>query len=159
MPISIITSDSWNDIVTIQTEVYGNQFHEDVEALKSKWSVSPDTCLIYKSENRIDAYLLAHAWNSELPPKLFQALTPDVKGDILFLHDLAVSNRVKGMGVGGILVNQLLEIARTKQYSKVMLVSVQNSITFWSKSGFRLVAGKAISHTYGDDSRLMEFYI
>jgi predicted N-acetyltransferase YhbS len=103
--------------------------------------------------------LLAHAWNSELPPKLFQSLTPDVKGDILFLHDLAVSSRVKGMGVGSILVNQLLAIARTEQYAKIILVSVQNSITFWSKSGFSVVAGKAISHTYGDDSRLMEFYI
>lgn len=159
MPISIITPDLWQEILAIQTEVYGNGFHEDIEVLKSKWLVSPETCLVYQSENRIDAYLLAHAWNSELPPKLFQTLTPDAKGDILFLHDLAVSSRAKGLGVGGLLVSQLLTIARTKKYTKVILVSVQSSVAFWSKMGFDLVEGEIIINSYGDDARVMVFIL
>lgn len=159
MSISIITPDLWQEIVAIQTEVYGSGFHEDLDVLKSKWLVSPETCLVYKSENRIDAYLLAHAWNSELPPKLFQALTPDVKGNILFLHDLAVSSRAKSLGVGSLLVSQLLTIARTNKYTKVILVSVQSSVAFWLKMNFELMEDQPINNSYGNDARVMMFIL
>lgn len=156
MTISSITEESWKEIADIQQEVYGSRFHEDLQVLKSKWIVSPETCLIYKSDVSVDAYLLAHAWNCDIPPKLFQPLPTDTKGDILFLHDLAVSNRVRGKRVGVLLINHLMGVARVCGYKRVLLVSVQDSVLFWMKSGFNLVARTSVSSEYGEGAKLMQ---
>ena len=60
-------------------------------------------------ENKILGYLLAHPWNSDETPKLFEKFPNKSVGDTLYLHDLAVSSNSRGLGVGRQLLNNLLK--------------------------------------------------
>jgi ribosomal protein S18 acetylase RimI-like enzyme len=155
MSIFKITSDMWDEIHQLQAEVYADMLLEELDVLKDKWKQSPDCCFVYKTADRTDAYLLSHSWNNDSPPKLFQKLPGNSHGDILFLHDLAVSNRVQGKGVGRVMVKNLISIARERQFRKIILVSVQGSVSFWSKLGFEVVECQTVCSGYGSDAKLM----
>jgi len=156
MFITEISEDSWSGIFSIQEEAYTSVPPEELHVLKSKWIASPETCFTFQSENQeIQGYLLAHEWSSNEPPKLFEELPKDSFGTILFLHDLAVSNNARGVGVGKQLAMKLLNCAQTKQFEKVLLVAVQNSDGFWSSLGFSEIVNVPICKSYGCNAKLM----
>jgi ribosomal protein S18 acetylase RimI-like enzyme len=164
MMITEISKASWGEILHIQEEAYTGVPPEEVDVLKSKWEISPESCFVFRADDgNILAYLLAHSWNSLEPPKLFDKTPADSMGDILYLHDLAVSNRARGMGIGKQLAKKLIESAKEKQldkqckakYKKILLVAVQDSSRFWSGLGFCEVLQVPVCSSYGDDAKLM----
>lgn len=153
--ITAIDEDSWQHIVRIQAEVYVDIEPESVETLRSKWHNSPQCCFLSTTEQGVCAYLLAHAWHSNSPPKLYVPAPVAPLGDVLFIHDLAVSNRAAGMGVGKQMVKHLLENAKARGFRGALLVAVQNSVPFWQKFGFAQVSVPAASASYGADAQVM----
>lgn len=155
MQIVSLSDSSWEAVYQIQKEAYKDLLHEDIDVLKSKWLIAPQMCLMCQSESGdILAYLLAHPWNQTTPPKLNQDTSLAIRGNILFIHDLAVSSKAKGMGVGKKMVNELLARARLLGLKRAMLVSVQNSVAFWSRFGFEEQESD-IPVEYGQGARLM----
>ncbi|MBL4800073.1 MAG: GNAT family N-acetyltransferase [Oleispira sp.] len=160
MTITKISETSWDAILHIQEEAYTGVAPEDVDVLKGKWEISPESCFVYTVVNEpVLAYLLAHSWNSLEPPKLFEQVPENSVGDILYLHDLAVSNRARGMGVGKQLAKKLIEVAKVHQYSKVLLVAIQDSSRFWASLGFREISSVPVCSSYGDDAKLMSLEV
>jgi len=158
MSIVVISENSWQGILQVQEEAYTDIPLEEVDVLKSKWKASPETCFVYQdSENKILGYLLAHPWNSDKPPKLFETLPDSSAGDTLYLHDLAVSSNARGLGVGRKLSNKLLEVAKLKKFSRVLLVAVQGAADYWCNFGFREVHNVSVSQRYGANAKLMKF--
>ncbi len=153
--ITAIDEDSWPQIMRIQAEVYVDIEPEPVETLRSKWVNSPQCCLLCLNERGVCAYLLAHAWHSDSPPKLYEPAPASPLGDVLFIHDLAVSNRAAGIGVGKHMVKHLLEDAQARGFRSALLVAVQNSVPFWQKLGFELDPARTASTSYGADARVM----
>lgn len=155
MSISLIYENSWDDIVKIQQESYTEIAPEDVKVLKSKWYSSPQTCAVYSdSQGKVLAYLLAHPWASDVPPKLNeQILVTD--STTLFIHDLALAPEGRGKNIGKELVQNLIDNAKTQNYVKIFLVAVQNSAGFWAKFGFLNMASEDICSSYGENSQLM----
>ena len=76
-------------------------------------------------------------------------------GDVLFIHDLAVSNRAAGMGVGKQMVKHLRDNAETGGFRSALLVAVQNSVPFWQKFGFAQVSVPTANARYGADAQVM----
>jgi len=103
----------------------------------------------------VRAYLLAHAWDSEVPPKLFQPLPNTTHGQYLFLHDLSVTKQLSGSGVGTKMVNHLLDVAKAEGFEEIHLVAIQNSVPFWSKMGFQVVANQKACSSYGGNATVM----
>jgi len=156
MFISKISDNSWHGILKVQEEAYTGIPPEELNVLKSKWKASPETCFVFKSINEeIIGYLLSHSWNSNVPPKLFEELPTKTTGDILYLHDLAVSNTARGLGVGKQLSNKLLEIAKLHKFKRVLLVAVQESGSYWFNLGFREIHNVPICPSYGTSAKLM----
>ncbi len=155
MSIRLITENSWVDILKIQNEAYVEIPPEDVDILKSKWFSSPKTCSVYLEHNNIiSAYLLAHPWKSEMPPKLNEVST--VTGSVnLYLHDLALAHEAKGKGIAKKLVENLIDTAKTQGFKKILLVAVQNSSGFWDKFGFLHMPNAKICSSYGHSAKLM----
>ena len=164
--IQAITQTMWPEILKIQAEAYSDIEPESLEVLQSKWRQSPDCCFVYLEEKEqegqngqegknILGYLLAHAWHSETPPKLYQTLPEDSHGSILFLHDLALSKRAAGRGVGSQIVKHLLATGTKSGFQNALLVSVQDSVLFWQKHGFVEVANQQASESYGEDAKVM----
>ncbi|WP_151703607.1 GNAT family N-acetyltransferase [Nitrincola alkalilacustris] len=156
MSIKEIEASDWKGILHVQAEVYSDVEPEQEAVLRHKWEHSPDSCFVYEKNNTISAYLLAHTWGGEAPPKLHALLPAKLQGQTLFLHDLAVSARLSGSGVGSAMVNHLVQIAAANGYEKIMLVAVQNSAPFWNKMGFSEMLGIQACPSYGIGSRVMQ---
>jgi len=151
-----ISEKSWDGILKIQEEAYTELPPEDVSILKSKWLASPDTCSIYSSnENKILAYLLSHPWGSDSPPKLNEEAPVNNETSNLYLHDLALSNEARGRGIARALVENLINNAKTQGFTKILLVAVQGSSSFWAKYGFMVIVNAAICPSYGKEAQLM----
>jgi ribosomal protein S18 acetylase RimI-like enzyme len=156
MSIKSIDETMWAGILRVQAEVYFQVEPESLDILQGKWHHSPDCCFVYQQGQDVLAYLLAHAWHSELPPKLYQPLANESKGAILFLHDLAVSKQLSGQGIGSQLVNHLLNAISTMGFEQIRLVAIQESLPFWRKMGFSEVAKQIPCSSYGKDASLMQ---
>ena len=160
-PIQAINQKNWPEILTIQAEVYSEIEPESLEVLRSKWQQSPDCCFVYLEKQdeqegqNILGYLLAHAWNSETAPKLYQTLPEGSRGSTLFLHDLAISKYAAGRGIGTQMVKHLLDTATTSGFEKALLVSVQDSVSFWQKHGFVEMTDQQANESYGEDAKVM----
>jgi len=156
MSIVQISEESWAEILRIQEETYIELPPEDANILKSKWLSSPDTCSVYTSkENKILAYLLSHPWGSDKPPKLNEEVTLNNETTNLYLHDLALSNGARGKGIAKALVENLISNAKTQGFTKILLVAVQGSSSFWAKYGFMVIDNIAICPSYGNTAKLM----
>lgn len=57
--------------------------------------------------------------------------------DLVEIRSLGILNDYKGQGIGGGLVNRLVEEARTQQISKVMALTYE--VAFFEKNGFSVV--------------------
>lgn len=160
MSIVEISEKSWQGILQVQMEAYTGVPSEEVDVLKSKWKASPETCFVFQSSrNQVLGYLLAHPWNSDEPPKLFEKLPRKSAGDTLYLHDLAVRTNARKSGIGLQLSSKLIEVAKVRQYNRVLLVAVQESGGYWSKFGFREVHNVSICPSYGKNAKLMAFNV
>lgn len=156
MYISSIPEDSWTSILKIQDEAYPELLSEDVNTLKSKWLASPDTCAVYlNDDNKILAYLLAHPWASEVPPKLHEK-TPVINASTLYLHDLALTSHARGKGIAKRLITNLIVNAQVQGFSKILLVAVQGADKFWATFGFSVISDALLCTSYGDSAKLMK---
>ena len=163
LSIDPIDDTLWAGIQHVQAEVYHQIEPESTDTLRSKWLASPGCCFAararqghHQTHGPVLAYLLAHAWDSETPPKLYQPIAPGAgKGRYLFLHDLAVSKRAAGLGLGRQMVERLLAVARKQDFAQIRLVAVQGSVPFWRKMGFAPVPGQQASASYGRDATVM----
>ncbi len=155
MSISLITENSWDDIVKIQEEAYTDVAPEDVNTLRNKWHSSPQTCAVYSDhKGKVLAYLLSHPWASEIPPKLNEKISVTCSST-LFIHDLALALEGRGKNIGKELVQNLIENAKAQSFVKILLVAVQNSTGFWAKFGFINMRNVKICSSYGKNSQLM----
>ncbi len=155
MAIQPIEEADWDAIVQLQSEVYHQIEPESRQTLRSKWLNSPHCCFVFRLRGEVQAYLLAHAWPQDNPPKLYQDLAAQGTGRNLFLHDLAVSPVLSGKGVGKRMVCYLLERASRADFRQVLLVAVQDSVPFWSGLGFSVCAKQQASPEYGVSARVM----
>ena len=154
MSIQGIVASMWPDILQLQNNVYLSVEPESLEVLQSKWLRSPETCFVFQENSQIMGYLLAHSWNTEIPPKLFKLLPSNSEGSILFLHDLAIRKGASGKGIGKKLIAQLFKTACLQGYEQILLVSVQNSAHFWQRQGFTPLNQK-VDECYGEEAQLM----
>lgn len=88
-------------------------------------------------------------------PKLNQSLPPDSGEDVLFLHDLAISRKLARRGVGRQFAQAMLDSVIAHGKRKALLVSIQASMGFWSKPGFRALTGSPGASYENRAARLM----
>lgn len=151
MSIKSIVEAAWPEILKVQVEAYSMVDLESLEVLKSKWLRSLESCFLYRDGESVVGYLLAHSWNSERPPKLFQKLPAGTEGPILFIHDLAISKLALGKGLGSRMIEHLLQIAQSSGYKQIRLVSVQGQLCF----GVSWVTDQDVCSSYGEGAQLM----
>ncbi|HUD53513.1 GNAT family N-acetyltransferase, partial [Parvibaculum sp.] len=88
---------------------------------------------------------------------LIGALPADA--DCLFLHDIALTEASRGLGLGRSLLDRLKTAARDAGLTRIALVSVNNSLGYWQAQGFRVfeadVALTAKLASYGEDAAYM----
>lgn len=127
------------NVVGIQAECYVPHMNESAAVIALRLAAAPATNWVAELAGEVVAYLAAY-------PSLLGKVTPlggcfevPVTPDCLYLHDLAVSSRARGSGVGSALVRHARAVAVSTGLPHSALVSVQDSRQYWERQGYRVM--------------------
>lgn len=123
-------------VLNVQHECYELLTLEDEATIRARLNTSPDSAWVAEDDDGLCAYLVTYrsmvgkvtplGGHFDLPPK----------PECLYLHDLAISDRSKGSGMGSALVRFALAQALKEGLRYSSLVSVQGSSEFWKRLGY-----------------------
>ncbi|CAG36223.1 GNAT family N-acetyltransferase [Desulfotalea psychrophila] len=134
-----IEDADWPYIEKIEEEVYVPSLGEELVVLQSKYLASPATCLVAVEESEeLAGYCLAYPLDACTVPALNSQtkLGGSVERGNIFIHDLAISAKYQGRGLGAELFAKLCRLIREQGFSSITLVAVQEGPKFWHKLGF-----------------------
>ncbi len=123
-------------VMSIQEECYSAEVLESEAVICNRLAASPQLAWVAEDDEGVCAYLFAYRSRVGKVTPLDGEFQPHAEADCLYLHDLAVSRRVSGRGIGPALVRKNLEQAHSQQLRYSALVSVQESEAFWSRLGY-----------------------
>jgi GNAT superfamily N-acetyltransferase len=145
--------------LALQAQAYPPFLVEDEAAFLSRIALPASYCLGARQGNRLLGYLLAHGWSHGSPPPLGSVLADDGPGEVLFIHDLAVSPEQRGLKVGQRLVARAAELAVRDGLRRAELIAVEGAAEYWRTLGFaeETVSGELGEKlaTYGSRARWM----
>jgi GNAT superfamily N-acetyltransferase len=141
-------------------EIVHPDFPEDIAVMENRLALFPSGCFIAEAGGIALGYAISHPSVIGRPAALNHVLPAlDTAADCLFLHDIALSQASRGLGLGRSLVPQLKAVARHSGFARLGLVSVNNSRAFWTAQGFAVFAGDNLLATklasYEADARYM----
>ena len=123
-------------VVRIQREAYGDDYQESAEVLGHKLRLAPEACWFAEYEGVGLGYVFAHPWAAGVPRLHAPIAHIPSNADQGFLHDLAVSPRARGAGVGGRLFERVRMWSRGAGHSALGLVALADAVAYWSALGF-----------------------
>lgn len=147
-------------VLQIQSESFDNATQESQQSFQAKLTASPATCFVALDDQLVVGYLVALIADSRYPP----ALDDDIyevppQPDCLYLHDLSVSRRARGLGVADALIDEFLLTLTQLRLPQACLTAVNNSCDFWARRGFQIVppSGRINDRlaTYGHGAQYM----
>lgn len=123
-------------VLHVQSECYQAATIENEATVRARLDIAPNSAWVAENSAGVCAYLVGY-------PSILGKVTrlgglfdiPDVP-DCLYLHDLAVSRRANGWGLGPALVRLAWERALERGLQFSSLVSVQGSRLFWERLGY-----------------------
>lgn len=127
-------------ILEIQSKCFRQGYHESRDSLFSKIKSSSDTCITAVVGNEIAGYFFSVPTDFYEPP-VFNSTQHILNStpDCLYLHDLSVDPKFRGMGIGSLLLERLHEKAKEKSLNKLSLIAIDGLVPYWSKNGFSVV--------------------
>ncbi|MFJ2829833.1 GNAT family N-acetyltransferase [Streptomyces sp. NPDC087263] len=138
-----ITDADWDGIVAMESRAYtGLGLSEGRAALRSRAVVSPSTCFVLDVGFGPAGYLLAMPYPAFRYPDLEraeEAVVPPRPGPAsgnLHLHDIVITEELRGRGLAQRLLHHLALTARRRGDERISLIAVGHSDSFWSARGF-----------------------
>lgn len=123
-------------VYRLQVAAYAPPMVEAEALIGARLAAFPDYAWVAEDADGMAAYLVGY-------PSRLGCLTPLGGGfsaprttDCLYLHDLAVSARARGGGVGSRLLHAAWQAAAQASLSHSALVSVQGTRTYWERFGY-----------------------
>ncbi|MER7838639.1 GNAT family N-acetyltransferase [Streptomyces sp. NPDC096040] len=140
-----ITDADWDAIVAMESRAYtALGLSEGRAALRSRADAAPDTCFVLDADSVPAGYLLALPYPPFGYPDLERtevAVLPSPSARNLHLHDIVVTERLRGRGLGQRLLNHLTLTACSRGFERISLIAVGRSEPFWSARGFTAYPG------------------
>ncbi|HJV73039.1 MAG TPA: GNAT family N-acetyltransferase [Noviherbaspirillum sp.] len=135
--LRLMTENDIAFVLAIQCECYVAEAIESETTIRTRLSIAPSCAWIAEDADGACAYLVGYPSELGKVTPLGSSFSIPPSPTSLYLHDLAVSRRVAGQGVGSMLVRFALDSAQRMGLHHSSLVSVQNSVTFWRALGYR----------------------
>ena len=140
-------------------EVVHPDFPEDIAVMENRQALFPQGCFVAQGEDKLLGYAISHPSVISEPAPLDTIIKLPENADCLFLHDIALSEDARGLGLGRQIVPLLTKAAKCSGFDRLGLVSVNNSLGFWQSQGFTVLTPddklKAKLKTYGEDAAYM----
>ncbi len=148
-------------VAALQDAVYLPLYREPAEILGSRLEVAPTCCWgAFGDEGGLMAYILSHPWPAATPPAIGTRLRPPPPGDNWFVHDLAIAEPARGLGLGRLLLRRGADSALALGLVRGDLIAVQGAGGFWARMGYAdppdlspALSDKVAA--YGPDARYM----
>ncbi|MQY51955.1 GNAT family N-acetyltransferase [Rhodocyclus gracilis] len=134
-------------VLDIQSQCYPPEMNEPEALYRERLTASAGWTWVAVNEMGVCAYLFGYRSPLGKITPLGAPFAPQHDAYNLYLHDLAVSPRVAGLGVAGALVRHALACAMAAGLSHSSLVSVQGSREFWQRQGYTVVSALAATQT------------
>jgi GNAT superfamily N-acetyltransferase len=135
-----IADADWDAIEALESRAYaGLGLSEGRAALRSRADASPSTCFVLDVGSRPAGYLLALPYPAFQYPDLErteETVEPSPCLRNLHLHDLVITESLRGRGLARHLLHHLTRTARAHGHEQISLIAVGGSETFWSARGF-----------------------
>lgn len=135
----LMTQDDVMSVLDVQAHCYAVAMQEDETTLRTRLATAPQSAWVAVDAAGVCAYLVAYPSSLGKITPLGACFDLTWAPDSLYLHDLAVSARAKGKGLGPALVRLAWSVGRDLGLGKSTLVSVQQSQGFWRRLGYEPV--------------------
>ena len=126
-------------VLDIQRDCYGEGYIEDSRTFAGMIAVYPQGCLGVSVGGTPAAYVFFHPYRNNVVKPLDLSLVLNGTEDCMYLHDIAVHHRYRGMGHARMLMERVDHETRRGGFDVQCLVAVQNSQDFWRQYGFEIV--------------------
>lgn len=134
-------------------------YPEDPEVFAERLVLYPDGCLVLMREGKAVGYIVSHPWTYAQPPALNSLLGAlPIPPTTYYIHDIALLPEARGTGGANAVVARLIAQAGALGVGTISLVAVNDSVAFWMRHGFRVVADAALDkklRSYDADARFM----
>jgi GNAT superfamily N-acetyltransferase len=134
-----ITAEKIDLVLGIQRDSYRIEYHESEDTLKKIINVYPKGCLAIYVQGLIGGYVFFHPYHADKIKPLNFNLVLDGTEDCMYIHDMAVYSKYRGLGLTRIMMDEVDYETRNTGFVLQCLVAVQESEDFWRKFGFRIV--------------------
>jgi len=124
-------------VLEIQRDCYGDGYIEGSRTFAGMIAVYPQGCLAVSVGGTFAAYVFFHPYRDNAVKPLDVSLALNGAEDCMYLHDIAVHHRYRGMGLTRMLMERVDHETRRGGFEVQCLVAVQNSQDFWGKYGFK----------------------
>jgi GNAT superfamily N-acetyltransferase len=151
--VRTLKQDDVAAVVETQRVCYRPELNESAESYLIKLAIFPDGCLGAFEGSQMAGYLFGHPWlfGTKVPLDCRMYELP-ANPDCMYFHDLAVVPAWRATATGRLLVERLVDVARSHGLSKFALISVQNSEGYWARwgfnAGYELEYGVGVPATY-----------
>lgn len=136
-------------------------YPEEDAVFEERLALFPEGCRIALLGGAVAGYAIAHPGLLFHPPALDTLLGAlPVAADCLYLHDVALLPRARGLGFGDALVADLGALATRTALPALALVAVGGTVPYWRRQGFEVAhdggAGLAAKlASYGGEAAYM----
>ena len=137
--INRITLEDIPFVLEIQRDCYGEEYIEGSRTFTRMITVYPQGCLGVSVGGILVAYVFFHPYHEDVVKPLDLSLVLNGTEDCMYLHDIAVHHRYRGMSYTRMLMERVDDETRRGGFEVQCLVAVQNSQVFWRKHGFKMV--------------------
>ncbi|MFD9812096.1 GNAT family N-acetyltransferase [Streptomyces sp. NPDC059080] len=132
-----LADGDWDALTALEAATYAPLgLSEGRAALQSRARVSPATCFVAESGERLAGYLLALPYPPHAHPRLTRAEQRPFVSRNLHLHDLAIAPPQRRRGLARLLLHHLTATATAHGYEQISLIAVGGSHPFWTARGF-----------------------
>lgn len=126
-------------VLEIQRDCYGEEYIEDSVTFARMIAVYPQGCLGVSVGGNLAGYVFFHPFHENVVKPLDHPLALDGTEDCMYLHDIAVHPRYRGMAFTRALLERFDLETGNEGFNVQCLVSVQGSQEFWRNHGFEVV--------------------
>jgi len=145
------------------SEVVHPDFPEDIAVMENRQTLFPQGCFVAQGTDNLLGYAISHPSVIGEPAPLNTIIKLPGNADCLFLHDIALAEASRGLGLGSQIVPLLTKTAKEAGFDRLGLVSVNNSLGFWQSQGFKVLTPdeklRTKLETYGEDAAYMVLLI
>lgn len=147
-------------VLAIQSEYYSGKLVEPGAVIRNRLAMFPDTAWVAQDADGVCAYLAGCRTILGTVIVLGEDFPQQSAPTSLYLHDMAVSRRVAGRGIGAGLVALAWQQARDDGLASSSLVAIPSAQTYWLQKGYREMPPATPQHlaslaTYGAQARFM----